>query len=142
MSGYEPGPIDLGDLPLSPPIVHDGTFAALLEPVVNVLGASDDVLGAQQRDIATNTAEGLDATFAATIGQAEIVAADQPNVDADQTAAALHDAGDGVDGYRGSVLPYLPQPDAPVESGFRDFPQPDFGAPNQDPGAIPPPPGI
>lgn len=142
MTDYEPGPIDLGALPLAPHIVHDGTFAALLEPVVGVLGASDDVLGASQRDIATNSDAGLDATFAGTIGQAEFVAANQPHVDADQTAAVLYDTGGGVDAYRGSVLPYLPQPSAPVEQGFRDFPVPDFGGPNQDPGANPPPEGI
>ena len=142
MSDLAPGPIVLGDMPLGPRIGHDGLFAGLLEPVVNVLRASDAVLGAQQNDIATNTAAGLDATFNGTIGAAEAETAGQPNQGGDSTAAVLHDAGGGVDAYRGSVSPYLPQPDAPVESGFREFPVPEFGAPNQDPGAIPPPPGI
>jgi hypothetical protein len=142
VSDLTPGPIVLGELPLAPRIVHDGTFAALLEPIVGVLGASDDVLSAHQRTIETNTAAGLDALFATTIGAAADRAAAQPDPNADQTAARLVDAGGGAGIYHDSVQQYLPQPDAPIGQGFRSFPTPDFGGPNQDPGANPPPEGI
>ena len=142
MSALATGPIVLGEMPLRPRIAHDGLFAALLEPVVNTLGGLDAPLASAHATIATNTDAGLDATFTLTVGAAAGETAGQPNQFGDTTAAALHDAGGGVDAYRGSVAPFLPQPDAPVESGFRDFPVPDFGAPNQDPGAIPPPPEI
>ena len=142
MTAFDPGPIVLGALPLAPRIGHDGLFAALLEPVVSVLGASDDVLSAQQRDIVTNTDAGLDARYTATIGRAADLAAAQPGAFTDQTAARLVDAGGGAGVYRDSVQPYLPQPSAPIGQGFREFPTPDFGGPNQDPGANPPPEGI
>jgi hypothetical protein len=142
MTDFAPGPIVLGEMPLSPRIAHDGLFAGLLEPVVNVLGASDDVLSAQQRDIATNTAAGLDERFTATIGRAADLAAAQPAASADQTAARLIDAGGGAGVYRDSVQQYLPQPDAAIGQGFREFPTPPAGGPSQDPGAIPPPEGI
>jgi hypothetical protein len=127
VSEYDPGPIVLGTMPLGPRIAHDGLFAAYLEPVVDVLGASDDVLGAQQRDIATNSAAGLDTTYAGTVGAAEAETAGQPDVSGDQTAPTLVDAGAGTEAYRGGVLSFLPQPSAPIGQTFQEFPTPNFG---------------
>jgi hypothetical protein len=129
VSDVAAGPIVLGEMPLGRRIAHDGLFAGLLEPVVDVLRASESVLGAQQRDIATNSAAGLDATYATTIGAAEAETAGQPNVSGDQTAPTLVDAGGGAEAYRGSALPFLPQPSAPIGQTFQDFPVPDFGHP-------------
>jgi hypothetical protein len=135
------GPIVLGQMPLGPRIAHDGLFAGLLEPVVSVLGASDGVLSAYQREIVTNTDAGLDARFESTIGHAADLAAAQPGAFADQTAARLVDAGGGTSTYHDGVQQYLPQPSAPIGQGFREFPTPDFGNPGNngvdpgDPGA-------
>lgn len=137
MTDFAPGPITLGRLPLGPRIGHDGLFAALLEPVVNVLGASETVLGSQQRTIATNSDAGLDARFAATIGRAAESTAAQPDPFADQTAGRLVDNGGGAEAQYGATQSYLPGPDAPIGTGFKAFPTPDFGGPNQDPGANP-----
>lgn len=142
MAIYAPGPIDVEPLPLAPPIVHDGTFAALGESIIHALGASDAVLGAHQLAIAGNTDAGLDATFTSTIGHAADVTAGQPDPHSDQTAVVLIDDGQGAAVYHDSVQAFLPQPDAPIGQTFKDFPTPDFGHPNQDPGANPPPEGI
>lgn len=142
MTGYAPGPIVLGDMPLSPPIGHDGLFAALLEPVVDTLGGVDVPLGLAATTIATNTDAGLDATFTLTIGAAADETAAQPNQTGDSTAGVLTDTGDGARAYRDGVQPFLPQPSTPIGQGFKEFPVPDFGAPNQDPGAVDLPPGI
>lgn len=142
MSDLAPGQIVLGAMPLGPRIGHDGLFAQLLEPVVNVLGGLDTPLALARSTIATNSAAGLDATFNGTIGAAEDETAGQPNQIGDSTAGVLTDTGDGARAYRDGVQSFLPQPSTPIGQGFKAFPTPDFGAPNQDPGAIEPPGGI
>jgi hypothetical protein len=142
VTDFAPGPIVLGDLPLGPRIAHDGLFAALLGPVVDVLRASDSTLATAQTAIAGNTAAGLDATFNLTVGAAAAETAAQPNQNGDSTAVVLTGTGDGARAYRDGVQQFLPQPSTPIGQGFREFPTPDFGGPNQDPGAIEPPGGI
>lgn len=142
MSDVAAGPIVLGAMPLGPRIGHDGLFAALLGPVVDVLGGLDTPLASASATIATNTAAGLDATFNGTVGAAESETAGQPNQNGDSTAVVLAGTGDGARAYRDGVLQFLPQPSTPIGQGFKEFPRPDFGAPNQDPGANEPPGGI
>jgi hypothetical protein len=136
------GPIVLGDMPLGPRIAHDGLFAAHLGPIVDTLGGLDTPLALASTSVATNTAVGLDATFNVTVGAAAAETAGQPNQLGDSTAVVLAGAGDGVRAYRDGVQPFLPQPSTPIGQGFKEFPTPDFGGPNQDPGAIDLPGGI
>jgi hypothetical protein len=121
----EPGPFAVRDpLPLGPRVSRDGLFESLLEPLAVALGASDPVLAPAQGAIATNSDDGLEATYLSTVGVAETVTADQAGAADDQTSDQLVDAGGGADAYRGSVLRYLPQPDASIEGDFIDAPPP------------------
>lgn len=109
-------------LPFGPRISHDGLFAQLAGPLVDALGGADAPLGALQRDIAGNVADGLDARWTSTIGAAEEVADTHRGAGDDQTAHALVDTGAGADAYRQSVLSAMPQPDTPLEHDFRELP--------------------
>ena len=124
-----PGFVTHEPMPFGPRISHAGLLEGLVEPLVNALGGGDAVLGAHQAAIANNTADGLEGTFASTVGVAADLAVNQQPFAHDQTANALVDAGAGTEAYRQSVLRYLPQPDAPIESDFRELPTPPAGPP-------------
>jgi len=102
-----------------PARVFDGNqFQRMLEPLSNALGGSDPVLGGAANTIATVNGDGLDGSFAATIGPAADADAQHPSSDTDPTAHTLVDAGAGSESYRQSVLRYLPQPDARVPEDY------------------------
>ena len=130
----EPGPFAVReDMPFGPRVSRDGLFESLLDPLVVALGASDDVLTPASTAIASNTDDGLEATYASTIGVAETITADQAGAADDQTSDRLVDAGGGAEAYRGSVLRYLPQPSAPIEGDFLDPPPPIGAGPGEPP---------
>ena len=135
----EPGFIVREEMPLGPRVAVEGRFESLAEPLVDALGGSDGALFSLQTTIAGNVADGLDARFTETIGAAEDVADSHRGAGDDQTADALVDTGAGAEAYRQSVLRHLPQPDAPIDSGFRDLPglgsgHPGAGGVEGDPG--------
>jgi len=138
MPTYEPGFFATRDpAPTWSPIASPGMFNPLLEPLVNVLGASDQILGAHQRTMANNLTAGLEGEFLGTIGEArQVLAANEHNGET-LTAAALAGAGDGSEAIRVSVAGYLPGPDAPIPIDFTEPPRPPR-APDDDGGDGPP----
>jgi hypothetical protein len=130
----DPGYIVREPLPFGPRVSYHGLFEQLAEPLVGALGGSDGPLASLQGTIASNSGAGLDGTFAATVGVAADVTANHAGAGNDQTAGALVDNGGGVDAQRGASLPYLPQPDAPIEGNFRELPA--FGAGHPGNGGI------
>jgi hypothetical protein len=106
-----------------------GTLRGLAEPLVGALSGGDGGLFSLQATIAGNVADGLDDVFASTVGAAEAVADTNNGAGDDQTANALVDNGGGVDAQRNASLPYLPQPDAPIEGNFRELPSLGDGQP-------------
>lgn len=118
----EPGYLDRTDMPLGPRVFTDGLFEGLADPMVGALSGSDGGLWSLQGTIAGNVPDGLDARFTSTVGAAEAVNEGNSGAGNDQTAYALVDAGDGSEAYRQSVQSYLPQPDAPIEGNFKNFP--------------------
>lgn len=118
----EPGIIDREPMPFGRRVSFEGLFERLAEPLAGSLGGSDGGLFSIQHTIAANVVDGLDGTFAATVGAAEAVAANNAGAGDDQTAHALVDNGGGVDAQHGASLPYLPPPNAPIDGNFREFP--------------------
>jgi hypothetical protein len=118
----EPGIINREPMPFGPRVSHDGMFAHFLEPLASTVNGGDAALFSHQQAIANNVADGLDETFATTIGAAEAIADNNRGAGDDQTAGVLVDNGGGVDAQRAASLPYLPQSDAPIEGNFRELP--------------------
>jgi hypothetical protein len=123
----DPGPITISPMPRPRRVVEETTFQSLAEPLVNLLGTSDDVLGGHQRMMATNDGAGFEGQFAATIGRAGDTLDAQPDPYADQTAARFVDSGGGVDVHHAQTQRYLPGPEHPIDRDFKEFPMPDFG---------------
>lgn len=122
---FEPGPF--ANDPPFPPIDwpdYGAELRALLEPVVGTLGASDAVLVPAQQTIATNTAAGLDHTFATTIGQADALLSAHVGDGNDPTAFVLDDRGQLTIGLRDQVAPFLPPVNAPIPVDFSNPPGP------------------
>lgn len=123
-------------MPFGPRVSHDGLFEQLAESLAETLGGGDALLHGLQTAIAGNVADGLDARFTSTIGAAEVAAVNNAGAGDDQTAGVLVDAGGGVDAHRSVALPFLPQPDAPIEGNFRELPN--FGDGHPGNGGIEP----
>lgn len=119
----EPAYLTIEPMPFGPRVATDGLFEGLAGEIDGVLGDGDTQLASLQTAIAENSDAGLDATFTATIGAAADATAAQGSPETDQTGGRLVDAGAGSEAYRQSVLSVLPQPDAPIEGNFKDFPQ-------------------
>ena len=122
---YTPGPFWIrAPLPLGPRVTDRPLFDRELGALAGELGASPFVLHAAAAAIATNTEDGLGATYEATIGVALVDADAQRSQVDDLTGATLADAGAGADQYRVGSLRYLPQPDAEIVTDFNDPPPP------------------
>lgn len=117
-----PGYLTPEDMPFGPRVFTDGLFEGKAETLVGALGASDGPLSSIQTTIAANVADGLDGKFASTIGAAEHANENNGGQADDQTAGTLVDNGGGVEMYHQSAQSYLPQPDAPIEGNFKEFP--------------------
>lgn len=119
---YAPGPFKRDAMPFGPRVSHDGLFAALVEPVANVLRGSEPVLKPAQDTVGRDVPDNIDATYATTVGDAEYQHAIQVSAGPLSEAAVLHDAGDGVDAHHAYAQPFLPSPDTPVQTGFVEPP--------------------
>lgn len=116
-------------MPFAPRVSSAGMFNGVVGPLVDALNGGDPHLSSLQVTIAHNVADGLDATYGGTVGVAAAVTANNGGLGNDQTANQLVDNGGNAEWYRQSVLGYLPQPDAPIDGDFREFPDLGSGHP-------------
>ena len=151
-----PGFVTREPMPLGPRVSHDGLFTALADESARFLGDSDGPLGAMSTRVGEPAMDDFDAAYATTIGHAADVLAQQVGAGVSPIPDQLVAAGGGVDAYHSDVLRYLPQPDAPIETGFlpppdpvtfigprppREPPRPPRLPPEGQPAPEPPPPG-
>jgi hypothetical protein len=129
----DPGPFFVRDEPPDPdwpaPPGHFARRGAALEAH---LEASDHVLGAAARDIASTDDGGLDHTFTATIGAAGDVFELEKDGDGDQTPDVLIVNGTPTEELRAQVKSFLPPSTTPITTDFADRPPPPQGRPSDD----------
>lgn len=128
----EPGPFFVRDEPPAPEWpTTPGMFARLGERLEHQLEASDHVLGAAARDVASTDDGGLDHAFSSTIGAAGDVFETEKNGDGDQTPSVLIVNGAATDTLHAQVQPHLPPSTAPITTDFAEAPPaPQSGAGN------------
>lgn len=119
----EPGPFVLDPLPLPRRVSDTVSFVALGALLEGVGGQADAFLTPAR--VTTIDAAGvvdLGGAYAGLIAPAEARAAADAAVPIDGTLVVVSDRGDAVPVYHAQVSGFLPPPDAPVPTDFRDPP--------------------
>jgi hypothetical protein len=151
MPSFERGRITREPMPIGRRVSREGLFEGLAAHYSEFVAASDQPLRGVGARVGENVPTDLDAAYATTIGRAHDVLASEVAAGAPTQADALVTRGGAVDALRGSVLRYLPQPDAAIETpflpappnpGLMHDPRPprDGGPPPRVPGGNEPPP--
>src|SRR5205814_5726115 len=136
-----PGPgAARGPLPLGPRVSRAGLFESLADLIAPTLTSADEGLRANSDSTGRDVPLDVNGTYAATAGVAEERNAMQSGAQDVTTAPTLIDTGTGADTYREAALPYLPQPDTPIDVPFQDPPAPPPAG--EPPGEGGPPPEI
>ena len=135
-------PLDRLDPSSLQPFPPAASFEGLVADRLGQLAGSDAVMAGITATAGAHPQSDLDGLFDGTV---RVGADGLGDEDASMPASQLPqfiDAGDNADVLRTGVLPYLPQPDAPIEQPFTDPP----AAPSDigEPGGVenPPPPQI
>lgn len=111
-------------MPFRRRVSYDGLFANDADDLVGPLGSADGVLAGASTHVGENVPGDLDGAFAATVGAAEDAHAGAAAGGDPSTPGDVIDSGSGGDALRRSVQRYLPAPDAPIDHGFVDPPDP------------------
>jgi hypothetical protein len=120
-----PGPFAVrDDMPFPPRPDYAAWLGAILQPVVDTLGASDAVLVPAQQTIGTNNGAGFEGLYASTVGVADATLSTHVNDGNDQTAFVLDDRGNFTVVLNNQVAPYLPPVDTPIPGDFSEPPGP------------------
>lgn len=118
----EPGFIVREPMPFGRRVSYDGLFTRYVDELDGVLGGSDSGLAGASARVGDGVPQDLDSAYDGTIGVAADAHAAQVGAGSGSQAGSLISDGGNVDTLRASVLGYLPQPDAPVDTSFVDPP--------------------
>lgn len=127
MFDLEPGPMDLGELPLPARIATDGLFERLAADYVDARSNEGLVLGQASADVAADGIPDENGIHAAILGSAEDAHATETQAGDTTIPAGTLDAGENINGHAAAVAPYLPPADSAVPANFTDPPQPPSG---------------
>lgn len=111
-------------MPFPPRPDYAAWLGAILQPVIDTLGASDAVLVPAQHAIGSNNGAGFEGVYASTVGVADATLQTHVNDGSDPTAFILDDHGNFTTALGNQVAPYLPPVDTPIPGDFSAPPGP------------------
>lgn len=127
MFELERGPIDLGEFPLPPRIVHEGTFETHAADYVDARNGEGGVLDSAAIVVAGDGIPDQDAAYASIAGAAEDTTNEETSRVDEPVPDSILVAGGNVNAHAAAVAPFLPTPDTDVPTNFADPPQPPTG---------------
>lgn len=127
MFELEPGPIELGDLPLPPRVVYDGLFESRAVDFVESRRGVELTLGLASNDVAGEGIPDEDGAHYTILAAAEATTDEETNTLDEPVPDAIYVAGENVNARAAQAAPYLPDADSDVPTNFGDPPQPPSG---------------